>query len=63
VGVPVTEKTTMLEYALLQDINAGKGVALSIPMAMLPEIITLHSEKRMNDVVYLNPRDIKHRLA
>jgi len=54
-------KTTMLEYALLQDIKAGKGVAFIDPHGdAAQKLLRYIPESRINDVVYLNPRDIKH---
>lgn len=54
-------KTTMLEYALLQDIMAGKGVAFIDPHGdAAQKLLKYIPEERIKDVVYLNPRDIKH---
>ena len=54
-------KTTMLEYALLQDINNGKGVAFIDPHGDAAQKLLRHIPKsRINDVVYLNPLDIKY---
>ena len=51
----------MLEYALLQDINAGKGVAFIDPHGdAAQKLLRFIPQSRINDVVYLNPRDIKH---
>lgn len=54
-------KTTLLEYALLQDIQAGKGVAFIDPHGdAAQKLLKYIPEERIDDVVYLNPRDIKH---
>jgi len=54
-------KTTMLEYALLQDINVGNRVAFIDPHGDAAQKLLKYIPKsRINDVVYLNPRDIKH---
>ncbi len=54
-------KTTMLEYALLQDIKDGKGVAFIDPHGdAAQKILKYIPKERVNDVVYLNPRDIKY---
>lgn len=54
-------KTTMLEYALLQDIKTGKGVAFIDPHGdAAQKLLKYIPEERIKDVVYLNPRDIKH---
>ena len=61
VGGTGNGKTTMLEYALLQDINAGKGVAFIDPHGdAAQKLLRYIPKRRLNDVVYLNPRDIKH---
>lgn len=61
VGGTGNGKTTMLEYALLQDINAGKGVAFIDPHGdAAQKLLRFIPQSRINDVVYLNPRDIKH---
>jgi len=54
-------KTTMLEYAIVQDIRSGKGVALIDPHGDAAQKLLRYIPKsRLNDVVYLNPIDIKH---
>jgi len=54
-------KTTMLFYSILQDIRAGKGIAVLDPHGDLAERI-LHyiPEDRIKDVVYMNPDDLSH---
>jgi len=52
-------KTTMLQYAIMQDIKAGKGIALIDPHGDLAETVLRHIPKnRINDVIYFNPSDI-----
>jgi hypothetical protein len=54
-------KTTMLEYAIVQDIKAGKGVAVIDPHGDLAESLLRYIPKsRVKDVIYFNPRDISH---
>ncbi len=54
-------KTTMLEYAIIQDIKNGKGVAVVDPHGDLASrLLNYIPEDRINDVVYLNPKDIKY---
>lgn len=54
-------KTTMLLYAITQDINNGKGVAVLDPHGDLAETILHHIPKqRIKDVVYLNPDDLTY---
>jgi len=54
-------KTTMLEYGIVQDIKAGKGVAVIDPHGDLAESILGYIPKnRIKDVIYFNPRDISH---
>jgi hypothetical protein len=61
VGGTGNGKTTMLEYALLQDINAGKGVAFIDPHGdAAQKLLRYIPKKRIKDVIYLNPRDIKY---
>jgi uncharacterized protein DUF87/type IV secretory system conjugative DNA transfer VirD4/TraG family protein len=61
VGSTGNGKSTMLEYAIIQDIRNGKGVAVIDPHGDLARNILRHiPEERINDVVYLNPVDIKY---
>ena len=54
-------KTTMLLYAIVQDINNGKGLAVLDPHGDLAETILRHiPEERIKDVIYLNPDDLSH---
>jgi len=52
-------KTTMLQYAIVQDIQNGKGVAVVDPHGDMAETILRHiPEDRIKDVIYFNPSDI-----
>ena len=54
-------KTTMLQYAIVQDIQQGKGLAVIDPHGDLAETILEHvPPERVQDVVYLNPDDLGH---
>lgn len=61
VGGTGAGKSTLMKYALIQDINAGKGAALVDPHGDLAETILRYIPKeRMNDVVYFNPDDLDY---
>lgn len=54
-------KTTMIIYQIVQDIRNGKGIAVVDPHGDLAEkIIEYIPEDRIDDVVYMNPDDLKH---
>lgn len=54
-------KTTLLQYAIVQDIRSGKGVAVIDPHGDLAETLLRHiPEERVNDVIYMNPDDLAH---
>ena len=54
-------KTTMLQYALVQDIQNGKGVAVIDPHGDMAETLLEHvPDERINDVIYFNPDDLAH---
>lgn len=54
-------KTTMLQYAIAQDIKNGKGVAVVDPHGDMAETLLGHiPDERMNDVIYFNPDDLAH---
>jgi len=54
-------KTTMLEYAIVQDMQKGKGIAVLDPHGDLAETLLRHiPENRIKDVIYLNPDDLAH---
>lgn len=64
VGGTGNGKSTMLKYQIIQDIEAGKGLALIDPHGDLAEEILGYIPKsRANDVVYINPDDISHPVA
>lgn len=52
-------KTTMLQYAIVQDMQNGKGIAVVDPHGDMAETLLRHvPEHRIKDVVYFNPDDI-----
>ena len=54
-------KTTMLQYAIVQDIENGKGVAVVDPHGDMAETLLQHiPEERIKDVIYFNPDDLAH---
>ncbi|MEJ0073061.1 MAG: DUF87 domain-containing protein [Candidatus Saccharibacteria bacterium] len=54
-------KTTMLQYAIIQDIQNGKGLAVVDPHGDMAETILCQiPEERLKDVIYLNPIDIEY---
>lgn len=54
-------KTTMLEYALIQDIQNGKGVAIVDPHGDLAEsLLSSIPKEREKDVIYFNPDDLEY---
>lgn len=54
-------KTTLLEYGILQDIQAGKGVALIDPHGdSAQKLLRYIPGERTKDVIYLNPRDLDY---
>lgn len=57
-------KSTILENMIVDDIRAGRGVAIVDPHGDLAEkIIEFIPDNRINDVVYLNPSDIDFPIA
>jgi len=61
IGGTGSGKTTMLQYAIVQDIKNGKGVAVVDPHGDLAETIIRHIPKeRLKDVVYFNPDDLDY---
>jgi hypothetical protein len=57
-------KTTMMEYAIVQDIQNGKGVAVIDPHGDLAEkLLRYIPENRINDVIYFNPSDLGYPIA
>ncbi|MGB3009289.1 MAG: DUF87 domain-containing protein [Candidatus Saccharimonadales bacterium] len=54
-------KTTMLQYQIVQDMQAGKGVAVIDPHGDMAETLLKHvPEERINDVIYFNPDDLEY---
>jgi hypothetical protein len=54
-------KTTMLQYAIVQDMQNGKGVAVVDPHGDMAEtLLTYVPPERIKDVVYFNPDDISY---
>lgn len=52
-------KTTMLQYAVVQDMQNSKGLAVVDPHGDMAETLLRHvPEHRVKDVVYFNPDDI-----
>jgi len=52
-------KTTMLQYAIVQDMRNGKGVAIIDPHGDMAEMMLRYvPPERVKDVVYFNPDDI-----
>lgn len=64
VGKTGMGKSTLLENMIVEDIRAGKGVALVDPHGDLAEkIIEYIPPSRINDVIYFNPADIEYPIA
>ncbi|MFZ4648772.1 MAG: type IV secretion system DNA-binding domain-containing protein [Patescibacteria group bacterium] len=64
VGKTGMGKSTILENMIIDDIRAGRGVAVVDPHGDLAEkIIEYIPTHRVNDVVYLNPSDIDFPIA
>jgi hypothetical protein len=54
-------KTTMLQYGIVQDMQAGKGLAVIDPHGDMAETLLQHvPANRIDDVVYFNPDDIAY---
>jgi len=54
-------KTTMLFYSILQDIQAGNGIAVIDPHGDLADrILRYIPEDRIEDVIYMNPDDLAY---
>ncbi|MEI7497882.1 MAG: type IV secretion system DNA-binding domain-containing protein [Candidatus Falkowbacteria bacterium] len=57
-------KSTILENMIVEDIRAGRGVAVVDPHGDLAEkIIQYIPADRLNDVIYFNPADIEYPIA
>ena len=54
-------KTTMMQYSIVQDMQAGKGLAVVDPHGDMAETLLKHvPPERIEDVVYFNPDDLEH---
>lgn len=54
-------KTTMLQYQIVQDMEAGRGVAVIYPHGDMAEtLLSYVPEDRIKDVVYFNPDDLEY---
>jgi len=54
-------KTTLLEFAIIQDMQSGKGLAFIDPHGDAAEkLLRFVPKDRIKDVVYLNPADISY---
>jgi len=61
IGKTGTGKTTLLERLILQDIEAGEGVALLDPHGDLAErLLDYIPRHRTDDLAYFNPADLEH---
>ncbi|MCX6785617.1 MAG: type IV secretion system DNA-binding domain-containing protein [Candidatus Komeilibacteria bacterium] len=57
-------KSVALENMIIQDIAAGRGVAVVDPHGELVEkIIKFIPPERINDVIYINPADLEYPIA
>jgi CxxC-x17-CxxC domain-containing protein len=57
-------KSTILENMIVEDIRAGKGVAVVDPHGDLAEkVIKFIPSSRINDIIYFNPADIEYPIA
>lgn len=59
VGKTGAGKTNTLTYLILQDIHAGRGISVMAPDKQLfeQELLPRIPESRINDVIYIDPRD------
>jgi hypothetical protein len=61
VGGTGNGKSTLLKYAFVQDMKAGKGVAILDPHGDLADdLLGYVPEERIDDVIYFNPSDLRH---
>ncbi|MFH1667792.1 MAG: type IV secretion system DNA-binding domain-containing protein [Candidatus Komeilibacteria bacterium] len=64
IGKSGTGKSTMQENMIIQDIQAGRGVAVVDPHGdMVEKIINFIPSYRINDTIYFNPADINYPFA
>ena len=63
-GKSGTGKSTMLENMIIQDIKAGRGVAVIDPHGDLVEkVVHFIPPERINDTIYFNPNDFDYPIA
>jgi len=61
IGGTGSGKTTMLQYMIVQDMQAGKGVAVVDPHGDLAMTLLRYvPEERLQDVIYFDPDDLDH---
>lgn len=64
VGGTGNGKTTMMQYAIVQDMQNGKGVAVLDPHGdMAKELLRYVPEERLDDVIYFNPDDLQYPIS
>ncbi len=64
VGKTGTGKTTMIQNMAIQDIQAGRGVAVVDPHGEFAEaLVRAIPSHRINDVIYFNPADQEYPIA
>jgi CxxC-x17-CxxC domain-containing protein len=64
IGKTGTGKTTLLENMAIQDIQAGRGVAIVDPHGEFAEkMLDFVPVSRINDVIYFNPADLEYPIA
>lgn len=57
-------KSTILENMIMEDIRAGRGVAVVDPHGDLAEkVIEYIPSERINDIIYFNPADMEYPIA
>src|SRR3990167_5148546 len=57
-------KTTLLENMVIDDIRAGRGVAVVDPHGEFAEkMLNFVPKERVEDVIYFNPSDLNHPIA
>jgi DNA helicase HerA-like ATPase len=61
IGKSGTGKTTLLRNLILQDIEAGRGVAVIDPHGDLADDVLDHiPRRRIEDVMHFDPADMEH---
>jgi CxxC-x17-CxxC domain-containing protein len=64
IGKTGTGKTTMIQNMAIQDIQAGRGVAVIDPHGEFAEtVLKAIPSSRINDVIYFNPADQEYPIA